>query len=149
LPPLRARGGDILTLAQHFIVSFSERMGRPVTGLTPPAADKLMSYGWPGNVRELRNCMERAVALTRHEELMVDDLPERIQQYESRPFVVAGAEASELVPMKEVERRYIKRVLASVGGSKSAAARILGFDRKTLYRKMQRYDLAGAEEADN
>ena len=94
---------------------------------------------WPGNVRELRNCIERAVALTQFEELTVNDLPERIRAYRPSHVVVAGDDPSELVPLEEVERRYTLRVLESVQGNKTLAARILGLDRATLYRKLERY----------
>ena len=69
VPPLRARGSDVLLLAQHFVEQFSRQTGKKVTGLSPPVAEKLLAYAWPGNVRELQNCIERAVALTRFDEL--------------------------------------------------------------------------------
>ena len=84
---------------------------------------------WPGNVRELQNCIERAVALTRYEELTVRDLPEKIRDYRDAPLFLPGQESGELLPMEEVERRHIMRVLKSVGGNKTMAAEVLGFDR--------------------
>jgi two-component system response regulator HydG len=138
LPPLRSRGGDVLLLAQRFVRACAERAGKPVVGLSRGAAEKVLHYGWPGNVRELQNCIERAVALTRHEEILVEDLPERIRDYEPSHVLVASEDPSELVPLDVVERRYIARVLEAVGGNKTLAARILGFDRKTLYRKLER-----------
>jgi DNA-binding NtrC family response regulator len=140
LPPLRARRPDILPLALQFIRGFAEQSKKDVTGLSKEVAEKLVSYGWPGNVRELQNSMERAVALTRLEEICVDDLPEKIRDYRFSHVVVAGDDPSELVPLEEVERRYILRVLAAVGGNKTAAARVLGLERKTLYRKLERYE---------
>ena len=140
LPPLRARRADILPLAIHFIRTFAEPSHKNVTGMSKEVAEKLLSYAWPGNVRELQNSMERAVALTRLEEICVDDLPEKIRDYRFSHVVVAGDDPSELVPLEEVERRYILRVLAAVGGNKTAAARVLGLERKTLYRKLERYD---------
>jgi two-component system response regulator HydG len=137
LPPLRARGGDILLLAQHFLEHYAARAGKPVTALSKPVAAKLLGYGWPGNVRELRNAIERGVALTRHEELTVEDLPERIRDYRSRDFQV-GDSPDDLLPLHEVERRYIRHVLDAVDGNKTLAARMLGLDRKTLYRKLAR-----------
>ena len=138
LPPLRARGNDVLVLCQHFIEQFATRTGKRVVGLSPAAAQRLMAYGWPGNVRELQNCMERAVALTSFEQLTVEDLPERIRNYSTPRVVPEVADVSELVTLEEVERRYIHRVLEAVGGSRTLAARILGVDRKTLYRKLER-----------
>jgi DNA-binding NtrC family response regulator len=139
LPPLKARGADILTLAQHFVVLFASRTGRNVKGISPAAAEKLTSYPWPGNVRELQNCVERAVTLARYEELAGDDLPDRIRNYKSSHVLVAADDPSEFVPMEEVERRYILRVLEGMGGNKAAAARILGIERKTLYRKLEHF----------
>ncbi len=142
LPPLRARAGDVLPLAQHFLAHFAARAGKPIGGLAPAAAEKLVAYAWPGNVRELQNCMERAVALTRFEQIGVDDLPEKIRDYRRSHVLVASDDPSELVPLEEVERRYIARVLEAVGGNKTAAARILGIERKRLYRMLDRLDVA-------
>ncbi|MBL8603169.1 MAG: sigma-54-dependent Fis family transcriptional regulator [Myxococcales bacterium] len=139
LPPLRSRGGDILLLAQHFITRFAQRAGRTVTGLSPEAAARMMEYAWPGNVRELQNAIERAVALARYEQITVEDLPEKVRQYRPSHVVVASDDPAEIVPLEEVERRYILRVMESVGGNKSLAAQRLGLDRKTLYRKLERY----------
>ena len=80
LPPLRARGSDVLLLAQHFLGACAARAGKHVTGLSPAAAERLLAYTWPGNVRELQNCMERAVALTRMSEITVEDLPDKIHK---------------------------------------------------------------------
>jgi two-component system response regulator AtoC len=142
LPPLRARGNDVLALSQRFIEQFAARTGKRVVGLSPAAAQRLLSYGWPGNVRELQNCIERAVALTSFEELTVDDLPERVRNYSQPKAVPENTDPSELVTLEEVERRYIHRVLEAVGGSRTLAARVLGVDRKTLYRKLERDDEA-------
>ncbi|HEY3448974.1 MAG TPA: sigma-54 dependent transcriptional regulator [Myxococcales bacterium] len=139
LPPLRARGADVLLLAQHFAERFAARGEKPVAGIAPQAAEKLLAYHWPGNVRELQNCIERAVALTRYERIAVDDLPEKVRSYRRSHVLVAAEDPSELVTMEEVERRYITRVLETVRGNKTLAARLLGFDRKTLYRKLERY----------
>jgi DNA-binding NtrC family response regulator len=140
LPPLRSRGNDILVLAQHFVQQFARSSDKEVRGLSSAVAEKLLGYAWPGNVRELQNCVERAVALTRYEQLVVEDLPEKIRNYRSTQLVLGGDDPSELPPMEEVERRYVLRVLEAVGGNKTLAAQILGFDRKTLYRKLERYD---------
>jgi two-component system response regulator AtoC len=139
LPPLRVRGNDILMLAQHFLEQFAARLGRKVTGLAEAAAEKLLAYDWPGNVRELQNCIERAVALAQYDKITVEDLPEKIRGHRGSHVIVAGSDSSDLMPMDEVERRYILRVLDAVGGNKTLAAQVLGFDRKTLYRKLERY----------
>jgi two-component system response regulator AtoC len=139
LPPLRARGSDVLLLAQHFVEHHAKVFAKAVTGIATPAAEKLVAYSWPGNVRELQNCLERAVALTRFDQISVDDLPEKIRDYKRSQLVLAGDDPGDLVPMAEIERRYILRVLEAVGGSKTIAAQTLGMDRKTLYRKLEQY----------
>jgi two-component system response regulator HydG len=141
LPPLRARGNDTLVLAQHFINRYAEPMGKKVTGFGAPAAERLLAYSWPGNVRELQNCIERAIALARFEQLTVEDLPPKVRDYKSSFVVVATEDPTDLVTMEEVERRYIQRVMEAVGQNKTQAAKVLGFDRTTLYRKLERYKL--------
>ena len=110
-----------------------------VTGISEPTAERLLSYSWPGNVRELRNIIERAVALTRFDKISVEDLPEKIREYRGSQLFIGGDDPQELVPIAEIERRYILHALKSVAGNKTLAARLLGLDRKTLYRKLQQY----------
>ncbi len=143
MPPLRARGSDVLLLAQHFLVHHATRAGKRVGGLSPEAAARLLAYAWPGNVRELQNAMERAVALAQYEQVTVDDLPDKIRAYRPSHVLIAAEDPSELVPLEEAERRYILRVVETVGGNKTLAARVLGIGRKTLYRKLQQYGVAG------
>ena len=149
VPPLRERGGDVLHLAQYFLKQFAARNDKSALELSTTAAEKLMAYNWPGNVRELENCMEHAVALARFDQITVEDLPEKIRAYRAERFVVAANDPTEIVTMDELERRYILRVLSLVGGNKSRAAQVLGFDRRTLYRKLERYgDGTGSGAAD-
>jgi DNA-binding NtrC family response regulator len=143
LPPLRARGGDVLLLAQHFITRLAEPMNKTVKGFSSTVAERLLGYSWPGNVRELQNCIERAIALARFEELTVEDLPPKVRDYKPSFVVVATEDPTDLVTMEEVERRYIQRVMEAVGQNKTQAAKTLGFDRTTLYRKLERYKLGG------
>jgi DNA-binding NtrC family response regulator len=138
-PALRDRGGDVLLLAQHFVERFATRSHREVRGVHAAAAEKLMAYDWPGNVRELENCIERAVALLRFDEVTVDDLPDKIRQYRADRLVFATDDLTEVLTLDELERRYIRRVLALVSGNKSRAADLLGLDRRTLYRRLDRY----------
>ncbi len=139
LPPLRARGNDILLLAQHFIDRCAAQAGVKVIGLSSEAAERLLTYRWPGNVRELQNCIERAIALTRFERIAVEDLPEKLRTYRSPAFLPSTDDPTELVPLDEIERRYVLRVMDAVGGNKTLASEVLGVDRKTLYRKLGRY----------
>ncbi len=138
-PPLRERGGDVLLLAQHFVERFAARSSKAVRGIHAAAAERLVAYDWPGNVRELENCIERAVALLRFDEVTVDDLPEKIRHYRAERLVFAVDDLGEVVTIDELERRYIQRVLTLLGGNKSRAATVLGLDRRTLYRRLDRY----------
>jgi two-component system response regulator HydG len=149
LPPLRARGNDVLALAQAFINRNAAPMGKSVKGFSTAVGERLLSYAWPGNVRELQNCIERALALARFEELTVEDLPPKVRDYKPSFVVVAADDPTDLVTMEEVERRYITRVMEAVGQNKTQAAKVLGFDRTTLYRKLERYKLAGPEGRDS
>jgi DNA-binding NtrC family response regulator len=137
VPPLRARPGDVLQLAQHFLRRIAARTGKPVQGITQAAARLLLDYDWPGNVRELENCMERAVALCRLDEVTVDDLPAKLQDYHSSKIVISTQSPAELVTLDEMERRYARQVLDACGGNKTQAARVLGIDRRSLYRRLE------------
>ena len=145
LPPLRERSADILMLAQRFLGQLAARAGKKITGFTTEAASMLVSCAWPGNVRELQNCIERAVALSAFDQILPDDLPDKVRLY--RPQPEAPAEPGvELLTLEEVERRHILRVLEAVGGSRILAARALKVDRKTLYRKLERWAMADEPE---
>lgn len=142
VPPLRSRGQDVLLLANRFLRRFAERHKKQVDGISAHAADKILTYTWPGNVRELQNTVERAVALATFTELTVEDLPPKIRDYRPSHVLVAGADPSELVSLEDMERRYIERVMEAVAWNKTDATRILGIDRSTLYRKLERYRIA-------
>ena len=139
LPPLRERGTDILLLAQHFVEHFALRFNKRVTGISRPAADKLLSYRWPGNVRELKHCIERAVALTRYDKIAVEDLTPRVAGSHKANILIPDDFFGDLPPLSKLEQRYILHVLEATGNNRTKAARILGLDRKTLYRKLQDY----------
>lgn len=132
LPPLRDRTADVLPLAQHFVSRSCDRLGLPPMGLSPAAARALLAHTWPGNVRELENAMERAVAMADTAELCPADLPEDI-------LAPGAAPEGGLVSMADLERAHIRRVLEATDGNKSRAAEILGLDRRTLYRKLERH----------
>ena len=138
VPPLRERAGDILLLAQHFLQRAAKANAKGTLTLSPTAAEKLMTYAWPGNVRELENCIERAVALARFDQITVEDLPEKVRAYQTDRILVSADDATAVVTLDELERRYILQVLQLVGGNKSRAAQLLGLDRRTLYRKLDR-----------
>ncbi len=137
VPPLRRRGADILLLAQAFLDRNRQRSGKSVSKLGRAVAERLLAYDWPGNVRELENCMERAVAFARFDEITIDDLPAKIREHRAVEVEDIGEDPAHLPNMDEVEQRYIRKVLAAVTGNKTLAAKILGFDRRTLYRKLK------------
>jgi DNA-binding NtrC family response regulator len=139
VPPLRERGSDVLKLAAHFLQKCADRTGQVAKQLSPPVAERLLAYDWPGNVRELENCVERAVALARFDELALEDLPERIRTYRPDRFVMTADEVEEIISLDELERRYIARALKLLNGNKARAAQLLGVDRRTLYRRLGRY----------
>ena len=138
LPALRDRGNDILLLAQSFIHQLARRFNKSVTGLAQPAAACLLAYHWPGNVRELRNVIERALVLSHHDQLTVEDLPDQIKHPSGDlPLPVSVVDSGQILPLEEMERRYIHQVLDQLEGNRTLAARLLGVDRKTLYRKLK------------
>jgi DNA-binding NtrC family response regulator len=139
LPPLRARRGDIPLLAQQFLRRAAQAMGKDVSAITPAAMQRLCAYDYPGNVRELENLIERGVALTGGQMLGGDDLPAGLgtQSGGARPST------GEVRTLETVERLHILDVLASVGGNRALAARLLGIDRVSLWRKLRRYEEQG------
>ena len=149
LPALRERREDIRPLAKYFVERTLGPDARPI-GFSKEALWMLDNYDWPGNIRELENAIVRATALC-DQIVRPEDLPERVR----RSFKAIGKETNGmrteaieddemLLPLSEIERRHILRVLSRTGGNKQAAARILGIDRTTLQRKLERYDLEAA-----
>ena len=133
LPPLRDRKDDIPRLVRFFLDKYGKREGLKDVRITQEAMQKIMRYSFPGNVRELENLIEGALALTVDPVIDPGDL--------LLPDAAGGADASalteDLPPLEELENRYIARVLEHTRGNMSAAAKILGIDRKTLYRKRE------------
>jgi DNA-binding NtrC family response regulator len=138
LPPLRERGNDILLLAQSFISQLAPRFNKSVTAIAQPAAACLLAYHWPGNVRELRNVIERALALSLHDQLTMEDLPEQVKHRGGDAPIPAGlTDNGRILTLEDMEQRYIHQVLDQLDGNRTLAARLLGVDRKTLYRKLK------------
>jgi DNA-binding NtrC family response regulator len=132
VPPLRERREDVLSLARAFLDAAAARTGRKVTGFTPAAAQRLLSYSWRGNVRELENAVERAVVFATRNRVDVEDLPQEVGL--ATPEPVASGDVRTL---EEVERDYIAAVLRAVGGNRGQAAAKLGIGSATLYRKLK------------
>ena len=139
VPPLRERENDVLLLAQLSLERCQAKGVARIVGLKSAAAERIAGYPWPGNVRELQNCIERAVALSQFDHIGVDDLPERVRQYKPSRISIEACNPSTFLSMDEVERRYVSQVLEALGGNKASAARLLGMDRRTLYRKLERW----------
>ena len=142
LPPLRERREDIPLLIDQFLGKASARAGRQVT-LSPETIAALTAYRWPGNVRELENTIERLVVFSRGR-IEVQDLPGTIvaaPPLQDRLF-------QGLPPLEELERRYLLHVLEAVAGNRSRAAEVLGIDRRTLYRMVERFGIALTDESE-
>ncbi|MCC6277552.1 MAG: sigma-54-dependent Fis family transcriptional regulator [Oligoflexia bacterium] len=142
IPPLRDRPQDIPHLVDHFIQKFSAQNNTHTKGVTPEAMAKLMASPWPGNVRELENLIERAVVMSPNEMLTEDDIMGRAIESARESFQQLYSDNPSL---DELEERYIKLILAQVGHKKEAAAKILGINRRTLYRKERQYGLPTEE----
>jgi DNA-binding NtrC family response regulator len=137
VPPLRERREDIPVLAAHFLAGFASR-GRGAASLTPGALAALAAHDWPGNVRELENTLERVAVEARGGTIDVADLPPAFRE---RPPSLEEPLFAGLPRLEELEKRYLRHVLAAVKGNRSRAAEVLGIDRRTLYRMAERFGL--------
>ena len=142
LPPLRERAEDIPILIEHFLRKFSDQVEREVAGIEPEALAALTDYHWPGNVRELEHTIERAVLLGKEARIGLQDLPSSLAARSDGPLPLASAVAKTYT-LRDLEREYIMRVMESVHGNKTEAAKTLGVDRTTLYRKLEEYKFKG------
>jgi DNA-binding NtrC family response regulator len=138
LPPLAERKDDIPLLAYYFMRKHALRMGRTVDDIDPRALALLHDYDYPGNIRELENIMERAVTLARDKQLTVDDLPPTLVD---RAIHVVREEAGRLPTLAEREADYISYVLERSGQNRTQAAKVLGIDRVSLWRKLKKYGM--------
>jgi len=137
VPPLRRRREDVVMLAEHILEKLQSRAGeKRVNGIHPAAAEKLREYDWPGNVRELENVIERALALARGDELRIEDIPAKVRDFQPQRVIIAPDALEEFLPLEEFQRRYIMGAIELVAGNKTRAARVLGLDRRTLYRRL-------------
>ncbi|HEX8708413.1 MAG TPA: sigma-54 dependent transcriptional regulator [Pyrinomonadaceae bacterium] len=143
VPPLRERRSDIPLLAERFLLMASQSAGRRLHFSTE-ALGMLAAYDWPGNVRELENATEHAALHARGSEITAADLPVKIHSGELRSTQRRSPLAAiyaDLVPLDELERRYLIHVLEAVGGNRTRAAEILRIDRRTLYRMAERFGI--------
>jgi transcriptional regulator with PAS, ATPase and Fis domain len=139
LPPLRERSEDIPLLVDHLVRRAARECRKTVTGVSEQALALLLAYDWPGNVRELAHVLERGVALAQQEVLTAEDLPAELRR--SGP-AAARATPEDRPTLAELKRRYVHRVFEESGGNVSRAAQVLGVDRRSLYRMLQRYGVS-------
>jgi len=136
LPPLRERREDILPLVKHFLHKNCKEMKRPMMSLAKEALEALELYRWPGNVRELENIVERTVALTEGNQIILDDLPSAIRMEATTRVVEQGVDLVKTV--NEIEKKMIAEALTLTNGVKARAAAMLNLNRTTLVEKMRR-----------
>lgn len=136
LPPLRERTDDIPILLEHFIGKFNQRLGRNIAGVSAEVSRLCMEYPWPGNIREFEHALEHGFILCRQSTITLDHLPKNIREFRGDDSV-SSAEG------EEDERARIISSLEKAGGNKARAARLLNIDRKTLYRKLEKYSING------
>jgi two-component system, NtrC family, response regulator HydG len=137
MPPIRARGHDVVMLAEHFVRRFAKDNGKQIQGFTEAAMAKILAHRWPGNVRELENAMERAVVLSTGPRIDVGDLPFEV--------AAASGKAAVQIPgstMADIERYAIESTLEAVGGSTSRAAEMLEISTRTIQYRLHEYGRA-------
>ncbi|MCL5022704.1 MAG: sigma 54-interacting transcriptional regulator [Nitrospirae bacterium] len=135
LPPLRERAEDIPLLIRYFISRHSQRLNKSVRRASDEVLDILLNHSWPGNIRELENMIERAVVVAETDEIRKEDLPIDIATHYN--------DVRKFWSLENVEREHILKILTVVRGNKSKAARLLGLDVTTLWRKLKKYGISG------
>jgi DNA-binding NtrC family response regulator len=145
LPPLRDRLTDIPLLAEHFLRKCAHQCGKRRLAFTEPALQCMQRYRWPGNVRELENCVERAVVLTRGEQIDVADLPPAVVRASESDATMFSADRGRPLTLKEAleepEKRIIQAALEANAWNRQKTAAVLDVNRTTLYKKMKQYGL--------
>lgn len=136
IPPLRDHTEDIPLLARHFLVRSSAEAGKPAPTISDSAMQRMKRYSWPGNIREMQNALQRAAILCQNGVVTCADLPPKVAG-ENRPTTRLDEITAQGFTLEQLEREYVRSVLVAVGGNKREAARLLGIDRKTLYRKLE------------
>ena len=143
LPPLRERGTDTILLAKAFMKEFAKENAKTIEDLHPDAVEALMNHSWPGNVRELRTALEHAVVLCRGNSITLRDLPPSVR---GEPAVASHSAARDMlgkknVTMEDAEKAVIIRALKECNGNRTKAAKKIGMSRRTMHRKLHRYNL--------
>jgi DNA-binding NtrC family response regulator len=130
VPPLRDRGDDVIALTRHLVARHAAVLGRALPHLSEETLHRIRTYRWPGNVRELDNALAHAVAMSQRGVILPGDLP----AFAEPAATVTPSIESDWPTLEEAQRRYIARVLEHTGHNKTAAANILGIDRRTIQR---------------
>jgi len=138
VPPLRKRGKDILLFIRHFIGLSNEELGKSVKQVSDEVMEILLGYDWPGNLRELKNTIKRAVLLTSDDIIEKEALPEEMV-FEAKSYLNDDYDLKSI--QETTERDLIVKTLQQTGNNKSQAAKLLNIDRKTLYKKISRYNI--------
>jgi DNA-binding NtrC family response regulator len=148
VPALKERRTDIPLLAERFLAMVLDREGHKQLTLSEETIRTLVAYNWPGNVRELESAIEYAVLHARGHAIAPEDLPEKLQSAQVRAAARAPLSAlfEDLPALDELERRYLLYILEIAGGNRTRAAEILGIDRRTLYRMIERYGIDNNDE---
>jgi len=136
IPPLRERPEDLLPLVAHFLAKHGQRLGRSEVTVSLEVMELFRRHPWPGNVRELENAIERALVLGQDSAIHIEDLPDDLRQ-----SLLSSPGPEHVRLLADMEREQIIKALRAAGGNKTAAARLLGLDRKTLYRKLEVYGI--------
>jgi two-component system response regulator PilR (NtrC family) len=150
LPPLRDRREDIPLVAEHFLVKYSEQMGKSVSAISHDALELMQKYDWPGNIRELENTIERAVALEATPTVLPDSLPPAVRGDSLRPSLAASPPVDAALPssgfdleahVQEIERGYLAEALKRAGGVQVRAAELLGMSFRSFRYYVKKYNL--------
>lgn len=143
LPPMRERKDDIIDLVDHFIKKYCSKYNKMIAGVSPQAMKFLTEYDWPGNVRELENAIARAVIIANSPLILPEYLPHTITSYKAREpmFQSRGTLPKLHEAVEELESGLIKRALKETRGNRTKAAEILGIPRRSLYTKIQEYNI--------
>jgi NtrC-family two-component system response regulator AlgB len=139
VPSLRSLPEDLLRFAEHYLKHFAGQCGRKTASFSSEALRRITGYGWPGNLRELRNAIERAVILSREDRIEAEDLPRDGAGGNRDNGKTAAPQPGDLVPLEKLEEYHIRKVLERTG-SVAGAARVLGIDQATIYRKRKRME---------
>ncbi len=152
MPPLRDRLNDIPVLCQHFLKDFNHKNDRQIEGIVPEVMNVFSGYAWPGNVRELRNTIEKMVVLGRGKKLTLRDIPANIRD-EASDLASGSSWTGGPTPasgsIEEAEQLMIQTALKKNNGNRTKAAQEVGISRRTLHRKLKKYQLEDSAESEN